>query len=44
MTASFVRRGIRIGFYTSEALTIPELVEDSDDKLFRNIRYIENLC
>jgi len=40
--ASFVRRGIRIDFYTSKAPTIAELVEDSDDKLFRNIRYNEN--
>ena len=37
MNASFVWCCIRAGFYTSEAPTIAELVEDSDDKLFRNI-------
>jgi len=29
-------------FYTTEAATIAELDEDSDDKLFRNIQFNEN--
>ena len=38
----FVRRGVRAGFCRGDALTVSQLVSESDEKLFRNILYNEN--
>ena len=34
-----IRRAVRSGFYASDEPSMSQLVEDSDDKLFDNIRY-----
>ena len=34
-----IRRAVRSGFYASDESSMSQLVEDSDDKLFDNIRY-----
>jgi len=34
-----IRRAVRSGFYASDESSMSQLVEDTDDKLFDNIRY-----
>ena len=39
---SFVRRGVRSGFYSADSPTVAELVSDSDDNFFKNVLNNEN--